>query len=200
MTEPDPAAGPESPASMPRWVPVLIGTVLVIIAALAVYTGIRYRGGPIGRAFDRAASTIIPSEGGPPGEPQAGASRVVHGGGGDTVPEPRPASDEENASKVVIRGGPEGVIPSIRLTAGRAMHVHVDPSTAMIYVNDQPIGLAEQFAGPDLYEFPEEGEYTIRVVADGYEEIEYTVLVRQDAKSEIADIQATLRKKTAGEK
>jgi hypothetical protein len=195
MTDHDQPADPE-PRGMPAWVPVLIGIVLVVIAALAVYTGIRYRGGPIGRAFDRATSSIMPSEGGPPGEPQPGASRVLHGGGGDHVPTPREASGDGNGSAVVIRGGPEGVIPSIRLTAARAMHIHVDPPSALIYVNDQPVGTAEQFSGDDLYEFPAEGEYTIRVVADGYEEIEYTVLVQQGARTEIADIQATLRKKT----
>ena len=194
MTDQEHPAGPEPGRAMPRWVPILIGGVLVVIAALAVYTGARYRGGPIGRAFDRATSTLMRTEGGPPGEPQPGASRVIHGGGGDHVPTARPASGDDNGSKVVIRGGPEGVIPSIRLTAQRAMHVHVDPPSAMIYVNDQPIGAAEQFTGPDLYEFPEEGEYTVRVVAEGYEEIEYTVLVRNEARSEIADIQATLRK------
>lgn len=181
---------------MPAWVPVLIGAVLVTIAGLAVYTGIRYRGGPIGRAFDRATSSIIGADGGAPGEPQPGASRVLHGEGGDYVPKARPASDEDDGSVVVIRGGPEGVIPSIRLTAQRAMRVQVDPPTAVIYVNEQPVGIAQQLSGDDLYEFPEEGEYTIRVVADGFEEIEYEVQVRQDAKTEVADIKATLKKKT----
>jgi hypothetical protein len=192
MTENDDSPGPDVPRAMPRWVLLLIGTVLVVIAALAVYTGIRYRGGPIGRAFDRATATVMPPEGGPPGEPVPGGSRMMHGG---DVPTPREVTDGGNASKVVIRGGPEGVIPSIRLTAARAMHVHVDPPSAMVYVNDQAIGIAQQFTGPDLYEFPEEGEYTVRVVAEGYEEIEYTVLVRNDARTEIADIAATLRKK-----
>jgi hypothetical protein len=198
MIESDDEPESEVGRKMPAWVPVLIGTVLVAIAALAVYTGIRYRGGPIGRAFDRATSSIMRSDGGPPGEPQPGASRILHGGAGDSVPRARPATEDDgNESSVIIRGGPEGVIPSIRLTAQRAMHIHVDPASAVIYVNDHPVGLAEQFTGPDLYEFPEEGDYTVRVVAEGYEEIEYTVQVRQDAKTEIADIQATL-KKTAG--
>ena len=194
MSEQEGPARPEG--GMPRWVPVLIGVVLLIIAVLAVYTGMRYRGGPLGRAFGRATTSMVRSEGGAPGEPQPGASRVLHGVGGDHVPAPRPAtSGEDEESKVIIRGGPEGTIPSIRLTAQRAMHIHVDPSSAVVYVNDQPVGVAEQFTGPDLYEFPEEGEYTVRLVADGYEEIEYTVLVQQDAKTEIADIQATLKKK-----
>lgn len=196
MSEQGEPARSETPGGMPRWVPVLIGVVLLIIAALAVYTGMRYRGGPLGRALERATTSMVRSEGGAPGEPQPGASRVLHGGGGDHVPTPRPVTtDEDEGSKVVIRGGPEGVIPSIRLTAQRAMHVHVDPSSAVVYVNDQPVGVAVQFSGADLYEFSEEGEYTVRLVADGYEEIEYTVLVRQDAKTEIADILATLKKK-----
>ncbi|MGH9458852.1 MAG: PEGA domain-containing protein [Thermoanaerobaculia bacterium] len=179
----------EEPRSLPRWVPILIAAILVVMAGLAVYTGLRYRGGPLGTAFRDAASTVIPSDGGAPGEPLPGASRVVH----DTVPRPGQPSDDDR-SRVVIRGDPEGVIPSIRLSAGRAMNIVVEPADALIYVNGQPIGTARQFAGPDLYEFPAEGEYRIRLTAPGYDEIEYVVVVDDEAPTEVADIETKLKK------
>ena len=50
MTEPTPDSPllPEEHESdpgtpMPRWVPVIIGVMLVVMAGLAVYTGLRYR-------------------------------------------------------------------------------------------------------------------------------------------------------------
>lgn len=198
MTEtPSPEEPREEPTprgGMPRWVPILIGVILVGMAILAVYTGMKYRGGPLGRAFERASDVIIPSEGGPPGEPQPGASRVLHGGSGDYVPEPAPLGGDPNQSTVVIRGGPEGVIPSIRLSAQRAMRVRVDPGDALIYVNEHAIGTADQFQEPDLYEFPSEGQYTIRLAAPGYEEIEYVVEVDPAAPNEIAEIAMKMRR------
>lgn len=180
-------------AGLPRWVPILIGVILVGMAGLAVFTGLQYRGGPLGRAFSRAAQSIIPSEGGAPGEPQPGASRIVHGAAGDHVPRPVPTEDG-NRSEVVITGGADGVIPSIRLTAQRAMSVRVAPEDALIYVNDQLIGTANQFRSPDLYDFPEVGEYTIRLVAPGYDEIEYVVVVDPAGKTEVATIETKLKR------
>ena len=43
---------PEEP-HLPRWVPALIGAVLVIIAGLAVYTGLRYRNPTLGDGIIR---------------------------------------------------------------------------------------------------------------------------------------------------
>lgn len=184
---------------MPGWVPIVIGLVLVVMGVLAVMTGLRYRGGgTLGRAFERAASVAIPSEGGAPGEPQPGASRVVHGAAGDHGPEALPLSGDSSQSTVVIRGGEGGVIPSIRLSAQRAMRVQVEPSDAMIYINDTAIGTADQFQEPDLYEFPTEGQYTIRLAATGYEEIEYVVEVDPSAPNEIAVIGTRLRRTPTG--
>ncbi|HVR42735.1 MAG TPA: hypothetical protein VMS56_04755 [Thermoanaerobaculia bacterium] len=185
-------AGDRTPGALPRWVPAVIGVVLIALAALAIFTGLRYRGGSLGRAFDRAASNVLPPEGGVPGEPTPGASRMEHGAGGDRVPQAhRPG--ERGSSRVVITGGEGGVIPSIRLSAQRAMRVTVEPSDALIWVNDQLIGSADHFATPDLYEFPEEGEYTVRLHAPGFDEIEYIVVVDPAAPNEIAQIETTLR-------
>lgn len=179
---------------MPRWVPVLIGIVLVLMAALAVFTGLRYRGGPLGRAFGRAVA-VVPSEGGAPGEPQPGASRVLHGAAGDQFPRAKASEADDNQSQVVISGGADGTIPTIRLSAQRAMRIGVEPADALIYVNDQPIGTAVQLQSPDLYEFPEEGEYAIRIEAAGYEVIEYIVEVDQSAPTEIAVIDTKLKRR-----
>ena len=183
---------PEDPRpSVPRWVPILIGVILVGMGVLAVFTGLRYRGGPIGRAVGKVTSAVMPPEGGPPGEPLPGASRIAHGPGGDNVPKANPLQDDGRAG-VTIRGNEEGVIPSIRLSAQRAMQIKVVPPDALVYVNDSVIGTAEQFEAPDVYEFAEEGEYTIRLSAPGHEEIEYVISVDQEAKTEVAEIGARL--------
>lgn len=190
-----PDESPETATGMPGWVPVLIGIVLVGMGVLAVMTGLKYRGGgTLGRAFERATSVAIPSEGGAPGEPQPGASRVVHGASGDYRPEALPLTGDDSQSTVVIRGGVEGVFPSIRLSAQRAMRVQVEPADAMIYINERTIGTADQFQDPDLYEFPSEGQYTIRLSATGYEEVEYVVEVDPSAPNEIAVIGTRLRR------
>ena len=204
MSEESSSGNPEEPAAagggMPGWVPIVIGLVLVAMGVLAVMTGLRYRGGgTLGRAFERAASVAIPSEGGAPGEPQPGASRVVHGASGDYGPEADPLSGDSSQSTVVIRGGEEGVIPSIRMSAQRAMRVQVEPSDAMIFINDRAIGTADQFQDPDLYEFPTEGQYTIRLAAAGYDEIEYVVEVDPTAPNEIAVIGTRLRRNPTSE-
>src|SRR5688572_18243924 len=78
---PEPAGPP-----MPRWIPVLIGLVLVAIAGLAVFTGLRNRDDGtmaehVRPRTDRRANTPAP-----PGEPGAGASLVLHGASGENVP------------------------------------------------------------------------------------------------------------------
>lgn len=191
----EPAAEPRR--GLPRWIPILIGVILLGMAGLAVFTGLQYRGGPLGSSFRRAGGSVLPSEGGAPGEPQPGASRIVHGAAGDYVPRPSGAQGDVDRSEVVITGGADGVIPSIRLTAQRAMSIEVEPSDALIYVNGQLMGTANQFQSPDLYDFPEVGEYAIRVVAPGFEEIEYVVAVDPAARTEVATIETKL-KRTAG--
>src|SRR5258706_504665 len=67
---------PEEP-HLPRWVPTLIGAVLVTLAALAVYTGVRYRNPTLADGIIRSKrSTTAVTGGGPPGEPGPGASLV----------------------------------------------------------------------------------------------------------------------------
>jgi hypothetical protein len=46
--------------SMPRWIPVLIGVVLVFLAALAVYTGLTYRGDRVGLSRGLGSGTFSP--------------------------------------------------------------------------------------------------------------------------------------------
>lgn len=187
MSETPPSGAPDGGGfQLPRWVPATIGVVLVLMAALAVYTGVRYRGGPLGAAFG-GGGTARAADAGVPGEPEAGGSRIVEG----LVPmanEPEP----RGASSVVIRGGEEGVMPSIRLSARRAMRLEVVPGDAMVWVNDHPIGSADQFKAPDVYEFPEEGEYSVRLVAPGYDEVEYVIHADPEAPTEVAVVETRL--------
>src|SRR5438105_15938858 len=74
---------------MPRWVPAVIGLVLVAMAALAVYTGLRYRNPTLANGIIRSRrAPRTTNGGGPPGEPGPGASLVLPGESGDNAPSP----------------------------------------------------------------------------------------------------------------
>lgn len=179
----------EPGTSMPRWVPMLIGAVLVIMAALAVYTGVRYRenGGaltPNVQSRRERATTAAP-----PGEPGAGASRVLHGSESE---DNTPSANEpvQGSARAVISGGPGGVETTVRIWARRGMMLEVTPATAMVYVNDTLIGHVNQFDTEDeIYDFPAAGSYTVRVVAANKQKT-YIVTAATDAKQNIAHIKA----------
>lgn len=183
---------PDEP-HLPRWVPALIGAVLVLLAALAVYTGVRYRNPTLSDVLHpRRTAATQPAGGGPPGEPGPGASLVFPGESGDNAPT---ASDAVTGpSRATISGGgPSGVTASVRLWARRGMMTTVVPQDAMIYVNDLAIGEAKQFDTPDeVYDFAAPGSYTVRVVAPGYKERVFVVTADENARDEVARIEAKL--------
>ena len=178
---------------LPRWVPALIGAVLVIIAGLAVYTGLRYRNPTLGDGIIRPKrSGPAATGGGPPGEPGPGASLVFPGESGDNAPT---ASDAVTGrSRATISGGgATGVTASVRLWARRGMVTNVVPDDAMIYVNDLPIGEARQFNTPDeVYDFPAPGSYTVRIVAPGYKERVFVVTAAENAQDEVVKLDVKL--------
>lgn len=171
---------------MPRWVPVLIGVVLVALAALAVYTGLRYRDDstildhvPPQKARTSAAA--------PSGEPGAGASLVL--------PENTPPANApvRGSSRAVITGGAGGVEATVRIWARRGMVLNVLPEDSTVYVNDIPMGQVRQFNSMDeVYDFAEPGSYTVRIVAPGGATKSYIVTAAEDAKQDIARISAKL--------
>jgi hypothetical protein len=178
---------------LPSWVPTLIGAVLVILAALAVFTGVRFRNPTLVNDIihPRRTSTNAPG-GGPPGEPGPGASLVFPGESGDNAPT---ASDAVTgrARATIAGGGAQGVSAAVRLWARRGMIARITPDDAMIYVNDLAIGEAKQFDTPDeVYDFPDTGSYTVRVVAPGYKERVFVVTAAEAAPEEIARIEAKL--------
>jgi hypothetical protein len=188
MTDPTPD---EPGVAMPRWVPILIGVVLVGMAGLAVYTGMRYRDD------DTLTQKVRPQRdrgmtAAPPGEPEAGASLVMHGSaGGDSTPEAN-APVRGNA-RAVITGGPGGIESTVRIWARRGMQLEVTPPDAMVYVNDIAVGHADQFDTTDeIYDFPAAGSYTIRIVSPANKQKTYVVTAADDAKQEIAHIKAAL--------
>jgi len=191
-TEQQPDAEPEA-MPMPRWVAPAIGLVLVAMAALAVYTGLRFRQNTL--ATNVARPKPQPARGGdgdgPPGEPEPGASLVYPGDNAPTASAP-----VAGHARTEIAGGGTGPITMVsRYWARRGMMIHAVPDDAMVYVNDLAIGEAKQFNKPDeVYDFPQPGSYTIRIVAPGYREQVYVVTAADNAKAELVTVEAKLAK------
>ena len=185
MTEQPPVASeppPERHASdqtgLPRWVPTLIGVVLVVMAGLAVYTGIRFRNPTLANGIIKNRRPPRMTGGGPPGEPEPGASLVF--------PENSPTA-----------GGP-AVAGAVQMSAKRGLITNVVPEDAMVYVNGVAIGEVRQFNTVDkVYDFPAEGPYTVRIVAPGFKDAQFVINANENAPLEIAQIDARLERAPA---
>lgn len=196
MTEqqaPDPHQQPEDsgyePASpgMPRWVPLLIGGVLVALAALAVYTGIRYRetGTMAEHVQPRRTSTAATNA--PSGEPGAGGSLIMQ----DQTPNAN--APVTGQSRAVISGGPGGVSTTVRIWARRGMMLDVQPAESMVYVNETLIGHANQFdTDEEIYDFAAPGSYNVKIVAPDGATKTYVVTAADEAEQDVATIEANL--------
>jgi hypothetical protein len=193
MTEPNPEhshAPHEASSGMPRWVPILIGAILVGMAAFAVWTGLRSRNDNTILAHVPAREQQQGNSPAPPGEPEAGASLVLHGDGENT-----PAANDpvRGQSRAVVTGGPGGVTSVVRIWARRGMVLNVLPDDTMIYVNDLPIGQAKQFNTMDeAYEFAAAGSYNVKLVAPNGAEKTYVVTASDDAQLDVARISTQL--------
>lgn len=197
MKEPDPehSHAPHEqepqPSGMPRWVPILIGGILVAMAGLAVYTGLRSREEGTILSHVRPRRQAHPATPAPPGEPGAGASLVLHGSSGENTP----AANEpvRGDARAVVTGGREGVSAVVRIWARRGMVLEVVPPDAMVYVNDLPVGQASQFNTMDeAYEFAAPGSYTVRLVAPNGAEKTFIVTASDDADQDVARIDTKL--------
>src|SRR5687768_13479704 len=188
MTDPNPehSHAPHEPSPMPRWVPILIGAILVVMAALAVYTGMRSDDDTI-LAHVRPRRQQAANSPAPPGEPGAGASLVLHGASGENTP----AANEpvRGQSRAVVTGGPGGVSSVVRIWARRGMVLNVMPDDTMVYVNELPIGQVKQFNTMDeAYEFATAGSYNVKLVAPSGAEKTYIVTASDDAQHDVARI------------
>jgi hypothetical protein len=191
MTEEPPREhqhAPPEPLALPGWVPTLIGAILVVMAALAVYTGIRYRNPALANGIIRRRTSARPiTNGGAPGESEPGGSLVFPGASADAT------ETVAGRNRAEITGGKEGVTGTMRLSARRGLITNVIPDDAMIYVNGLAIGQAKQFNTMDeVYDFPAPGSYTIRIVAPGFKERQFIVTADENGKFEIARIDAKL--------
>ena len=192
--EPERAPEPEPESEpLPRWIPVTIGIVLVAMAALAVYTGMRYRESGTFTSIVRPKRVTGPAPASaPPGEPQPGASLVYPGDDAGNTPNAN-APVTGRARAEISGGGAGGVQTTVRMTARRGMILAIKPEDAMVYVNDLLIGQANQFDKPDeVYDFPAPGSYTIRISAQGFRERQFVVTVAENAQVEVARIEAKL--------
>jgi hypothetical protein len=183
---------PDEPV-MPRWVPVVIGIILVALAALAVYTGVRYRNPSLTNDMTRARRAPRQSPAaGAPGEPEAGASLIFPGESGDNTPTAgAPVTGRARAE--VTGGGAQGITSTVRLWARRGMMTNVTPDDAIVYVNDLPIGQAKQFDREDeIYDFPQPGSYVVRLVAPGYREEKFVITAGEGATAEVARLKVKM--------
>jgi len=190
----EPPPDPDAPA-MPRWVPTVIGVVLVAMAGLAVYTGIRYRTPTLanGVVKSRRPARAMTGGAGPPGEPEPGASLVFPGDSADNTPAARDAVTGH--ARAEITGTGHGITSVVRMWARRGMITNVVPDDAMVSVNDLVIGQAKQFnTNDEIYDFPAAGSYTIRISAPGYKDQQFVVTVADNAASEIAHLDVKLEK------
>jgi hypothetical protein len=180
---------------MPKWVPVLIGIVLVLLAAFAVMTGLRYRDdGTLSAHLQPDRQQARRNAPAPPGEPEAGASLVLPGATGENIPAANaPVAGD---SRAVISGGPGGVTGTMRIWARRGMVLEVTPDDALVYVNDMPIGTVRQFNSMDeVYDFAAPGSYTVKLVAPGHRERQYVVTASEDAEQDVVKISAKLERR-----
>lgn len=192
------APAEDQPLTLPGWVAPAIGIVLVAIAGMAAWTGFRQRtrmdvkyvlSGP---QLSGSSTTMPGDSGGAPGDPGPGASRVVQSESGGEVPraEPLPEGELPRAS---IHGDAAGVVPSSSLEVRRGVAFDCDRPDAMVYVNDLPIGEAGQFASKDQpYEFPQEGSFSVRVVARDGIETRFTVVASSGSETDVKVIPVRL--------
>ena len=172
------------PPPLPAWVPVLIGGVLVVLAALAVFTGLRYRQNTL-VSIVKPRTMPQSNTPAPPGEPQAGGSLIFDG----KAPAAHPPV--AGRTRATISGTGTEVESNVHIIARRGMVVSAVPDDAVVYVNDVAMGQAKQFA-TQAYEFASPGSYTIRITAPGYRDRVYTVTVAENASVEVARIEARL--------
>ena len=188
---------PPPPEEIPRWVPILIGVVLVSLAAFAVITGLRYRDNTLLSIVNPRSRNQRPPALAPPGEPEAGASLVLSGESGGNVPQAN--EPVTGVSRAEISGDAGGTTTVMRIWARRGMQMKVEPSEAIVSVNGIVVGQARQFDSEDeIYDFAEPGSYNVKIHADGFRDRQYVVTVSPEADAEIARIDVKLESKAQG--
>lgn len=181
---------------LPGWVPAAIGLTLVLLAAMAVYTGFRTQVRPQERTdavspFTEADGLFPEESGGPPGAPGPGGSRVSSE---EDIPAPASIGEADEPA-LAISGDATGVDGRTSLAVRRGLVFDVEPGEAVVYVNDVAVGAVRQFDSPDsAYEFAEEGVFSVKVALPGYSEVELVVTAGPDAAEETATVSLRLER------
>jgi hypothetical protein len=98
-------------------------------------------------------------------------------------------------TRAEIVGGQGGVTSTVRITARRGMMLKVVPKDAVVYVNDLAVGQVSQFDSDDeIYDFPDPGSYTVKLIAPEYKERQFIVTVGESAPQDVALIEVKLDK------
>ncbi len=82
--------------------------------------------------------------------------------------------------------------------ARKGAEFNVSPEEAIVAVNGQRIGAADDWdgaGGGKVYMFSGPGTYDILLTMDGYETMRIQVVVAADAKREIADVDSELQER-----
>jgi hypothetical protein len=183
---------------LPAWVPAAIGLTLILLAAMAVWTGFRTQVRPHEEQpaaevtpFTETDGLFLEESGGPPGAPGPGASRVRPEG---DVPAPGPLG-EARTEGLAISGDADGVSGRKTLAVRRGLVFDVTPADAVVYVNDVAVGSVRQFDSPEsAYEFADEGVFSVKVTAPGFAEVELVVTAGPDEAAETAVVTLRLEK------
>lgn len=183
--QPDGTSPPPPELKLPGWVGAAIGITLVVLGAMAVYTGFHSRSiRPAAKSESSEPSMLgtfsMPEDsGGAPGAPEAGASRIA------------PGSADNHVSAQAPR-----VPPAESISVRRAVVFSIEPSSALVFVNGAAIGPANQFSAPsEAYEFGEAGTFVVKFVADGYRDGEVVVVADNGAAEDVAVIGMKLERR-----
>jgi serine/threonine-protein kinase len=109
--------------------------------------------------------------------------------------EPAPAADPEPEPTAIAEPAPPPPPITAVFETRRAAEFHVDPEDALITIDGRPIGKADDWddmGGGKQWVFTAPGEHLVELSLSGYRTAWIKIVVRPDAKSDVADVDTDL--------